>query len=864
MTNLSLLPCLALALLGAQAAPETKPTARIQIDLSAPSKPVSPNLYGIFLEEINHAFDGGLYGELVQNRSFEEGVPPPGMTMIPKPDGTFKMELASLPAGVPKAKWEMPWPWNGNSVWDPKRALIGWSLHNAGGSTGTMQLTEANPMNAASSRSLELTVQKPGVALHNSGYWGIAVKASSAYALRYFVRPGTFRGTIRTELVAESGQVLSSAVSAAVTPGTVWREVMGSLKASATDPKAQLRLRFEGTGTLQLDWVSLFPPTWKSQPNGLRPDLAQYLAGLQPSFIRFPGGCYVEGLSWEMAPDWRKTLGQPTERPGMWGYWQYRSSDGFGFHEYLQLCETLKADALYVAFAGMTVHPENNWPLEKIDPVVQQTLDAIEYAIGPTTSKWGALRAKRGHPKPFPLKYVEIGNEHPPALYGDYYAVFRKAIKAKYPQIQVVMSMFWSGLNQPAINRVGDANIDIVDEHAYRGSGWARSSFDYFDRYPRKGWGIYMGEYAHNQRADFSAALDDSLFLMMMERNGDLVKMASYAPLLANVNKRDWGVNLIEFDSSRSFAHASYYVQKLFRENHPDRSVKTVVTTRPPPDPKAPLMAGKVGLGSWDTSVEFKELRVYDGAGALVHSDNFVDLSAFEAPQSGAWSVKNGVLQQTDQRTSPAMLLLKRPLTTGKLTVKARRVDGREGFLLFFNAENRERFLFGNYGANGNEFSAIQERGVPDDCAFRGGRSTPGGMEKGRWYELSLVFTENRAELFLDGKKVSDARMERLPSFFATAGLRQKESTVIVKATNYSAQPQETELVIEGAMVGEGSGRHAIYQASALSDDNSLEHPTKLVPRETVFPVAGNRIKLTLPAYSVSVVRVPVRGLPSP
>jgi alpha-L-arabinofuranosidase len=860
MTNLSLLPCLALALLGTQAPTDTKPTARIQIDLSAPSKPVSPNLYGIFLEEINHAFDGGLYGELVQNRSFEEGVPPPGMTLIPKPDGTFKMELASLPAGVPKEKWEMPWPWNGNSVWDPKRALIGWSLHSQG-SDGTMRLTEANPMNAASSRSLELTLPKPGSALHNSGYWGIAAKASSAYALRYFVRPGTFRGTIRTELVSESGQVLSSAVSVSVTPGTNWREVTGSLKASATDPKAQLRLRFEGTGTLQLDWVSLFPPTWNGQANGLRPDLAQYLAGLQPSFIRFPGGCYVEGLSWEMAPDWRKTLGQPTERPGMWGYWQYRSTDGFGFHEYLQFCETLKADALYVAFAGMTVHPENNWPLEKIDPVVQQTLDAIEYAIGPTTSKWGALRAKRGHPKPFPLKYVEIGNEHPPALYGDYYAVFRKAIKAKYPQIQVVMSMFWSGLNQPAINRVGDTNIDLVDEHAYRGSGWARSSFDYFDRYPRKGWGIYMGEYAHNQRADFSAALDDSLFLMMMERNGDLVKMASYAPLLANVNKRDWGVNLIEFDSSRSFAHASYYVQKLFRENHPDRSVKTVVTTTPSPDPKAPLMAGKVGLGAWNTATEFKELRVYDGAGKLVHSDDFADLAAFEAPQSGSWSVKNGVLQQTDQRTSPAMLLLKRPLTTGKITVKARRVDGREGFLLFFNAESQERFLFGNYGANGNEFSAIQERGTPDDCAFRGGRSTPGAIEKGRWYELSLVFTESRAELFLDGKKVSDARMERLPSFFATAGLRQKDGTVIVKATNYSAQPQEAEFVIEGAIVGGGSGRHFIYQASALSDDNSLENPTKLVPHETVFPIVGNRIKLTLPAYSVSVVRVPAKAV---
>ncbi|MFM7187678.1 MAG: alpha-L-arabinofuranosidase C-terminal domain-containing protein [Armatimonadota bacterium] len=587
---------MALALIGLQAPKAETPTARIQIDASATTKPVSQNLYGIFLEEINHAFDGGLYGELVKNRSFEEGVPPPGMKMIPKPDGTFRMELTALPAGVPKEKLDMPWPWNGNSVWDPKRALIGWSLQKPQGSSASMELTEADPINSASSRSLKLAIYSHGVGLVNTGYRGIAAKSGDSYSLRYFVRPGTFRGIIRAELISESGKVLFSGVTTALIPGTVWREIKGTIKATTTEPKAQLRLTFNGTGTLQLDWVSLFPNTWNGQANGLRPDLAQYLAGLKPSFIRFPGGCYVEGLSFEMAPDWRKTVGLPTERPGMRGYWQYRSTDGFGFHEYLQFCETLKADALYVAFAGMTVHPENNWPLDKIDPVVQQTLDAIEYAIGPTTSKWGALRAKNGHPKPFPLKYVEIGNEHPPALYGDYYAKFRKAIKAQYPQLQVVMSMFWSGLNQPAIDRVGDANIDIVDEHAYRGSGWARSNFDYFDRYPRKGWGIYMGEYAHNQRADFSAALDDSLFLMMMERNGDLVKMASYAPLLANVNKRDWGVNLIEFDSSRSFAHASHYVQKLFRENHPDRSLKTSVTTMPQADPKAPLMAGKVGL----------------------------------------------------------------------------------------------------------------------------------------------------------------------------------------------------------------------------------------------------------------------------
>lgn len=837
---------------------QEKLTARIQIDLGAQATPVSPNQFGIFLEEINHALDGGLYGELIQNRSFEEGVPPPGMTMVKKPDGTLKMELSSLPDGVPADKRDIPWPWNGNAGWDPQRALIGWSLAQNSG-RGTMRLTEANPMNRASSRSLELTASAPGVALSNSGYWGIAAKSGDPYALRYFVRPGTFQGTIRAELVSAAGQVISSSVSTSVRPGTTWREIKGSLKASGSDPGASLRLCFVGTGTLQLDWVSLFPPTYKNQPNGLRPDLAEYLAGLQPSFVRFPGGCYVQGFSWAMAPDWRTTIALPTERPGMWGYWQYRSTDGVGYHEYLQLCETLKADALYVTFAGMTVHPENNWPLEKLDPVIQQTLDAIEYAIGPATSKWGALRARRGHPKPFPLKYVEIGNEHPPAIYGDYYVKFREAIKKKYPQITVIMSMFWSGLNQPAIDRAGDANIDMIDEHAYRGSGWARSRFDYFDRYRRKGWGVYMGEYAHNERADFSSALDDSLFLMMMERNGDLVKMASYAPLLANVNKRDWGVNLIEFDSSRSFAHASYYVQKLFRENHPSVSLKTTVATSHAPDPKQPLMAGKIGLGAWDTETEFKDLKVYDGAGKLVREDDFSNLAAWEAPKSGTWEAKDGVLRQTDRRSSPAMILLKSPLSTGKITVKARKTDGREGFLLFFNASSLDRFLFANCGANGNEFSAIQERGAPDDCAFRGGRGTPGPIEKGRWYDVTLEIREGTAELTLDGKKISDARMERLPSVFATAGLSASGDTAIVKATNYSRQPQEAQITLSGAAQVGGKGRHFIFQADSLADDNSLENPRKLTPKERPLTVTGSSFSVTIPPYSVNVLRIPLK-----
>jgi hypothetical protein len=212
-------------------------------------------------------------------------------------------------------------------------------------------------------------------------------------------------------------------------------------------------------------------------------------------------------------------------------------------------------------------------------------------------------------------------------------------------------------------------------------------------------------------------------------------------------------VNLIEFDAARSFAHASYYVQKTFNENPPDVNLATTVDLRPKPDPNRPLMAGRFGLGSWHTASEFKELRVYDAQGKLVFSDDFQDLSHWETPGVGRWQAASGVLRQTDLGASPSMLLLKTPeLKTGRVTLKARRADGNEGFLIYFNASGIDRFLFCNYGAAGNNFSAIQERGAPEGCTFQGGRSMPGPIDKGRWYEISLVVGRDKAEMFLDGK----------------------------------------------------------------------------------------------------------------
>lgn len=850
------------------AAQESGTNAAIHINLKEEKVPIPAMQQGIFMEEINHAFDGGIYAELIQNRSFEEGVLPPGMKLVTNANGGIKMQPVNFPPEVPASQQNVPWPWSDNNNWDPQRALVGWSLLPEGGATGTMKLTEANPMNDASSRSLEMTVTPPTdangrVALINSGYWGINAQKDASYDLKFYLRPGNYQGSLVATLESRDGKVLAAHDFQTVQAGNEWQQFKATLKATDTDPRARFVLSFKGQGTLQVDWVSLFPPTWKNKPNGLRPDLAQYLADLKPGFVRYPGGCYVEGFSWESAPNWETMVRPPEERPGTFSYWKYRSTDGFGYHEFLQFCEDIHAEPLYVVNAGMTVHPRDNVPLADLGPFIQRALDALEYANGPVDSKWGAVRAKMGHPQPFNLKYMEIGNEHETAAYADYYEKFRSAIHEKYPGVTVILSMYWAGLNQPVLRWAGDANIDMVDEHAYHNDEWPRANFDYFDHYNHDvPWKMFVGEYAsQNRTGDWGGGMGDSLYLMMLERNGDLIKMAAYAPLFVNIHDRTWNYNLIEYDSSRSFAHGSYYVQKVFRENRPDVNLATTVDVTPKPDPTTPLLAGKIGLGAWNTQTEFKELRVYDTNDKLVYSDDFTNLDGWATPGTGHWETADGVLKQTDEHRTPAMLLLKTPeLTVGRVTVKARRVAGQEGFEILFNVRGRDRFFFCNYGANMNSFSAVQDHGVPAGLTFRGGRSRRGPMEDGRWYDLSLVLHADNAEMYLDGQRISTGSVKALSPVFAAGGYDRTHKTVVLKATNYNPTPLRTDITLDGAGTVGRAGRLISISSDSLDGDNTLDEPQRIVPRETPLENCSSQFSVTLPPYSVNVLRIPAEA----
>lgn len=563
-------------------------TATITVDVAHPGHAVPDTLWGIFFEEINHAGDGGLYAELVQNRDFEANTLADGWRL----DGTN----AFTPLGARVTKWFT-------------NDLPGWSYVAEGGADGEMAQESENPLNEQNPHSLRLTARTLGkrCGIVNSGYWGMNVQADAWYDLSFHARTENGqRLALVVSLENDDGSKISARATIPEISGN-WRAYTLALHARLSDPHAHLVIEMVEPGSIWLDTVSLFPrDTFKHHPNGLRPDLAQMLADLHPGFLRFPGGCVVEGITVQNGFRWKDSIGDISQRRGGFDVWGYYNTYGLGFQEYMQLADDIGAKLVYVINVGMSCQARSRQPGEvtagdALAPHVQESLDAIEYAMGPTNSDWGAKRAANGHPDPFKVDYVEIGNENNGTNYGSHYPVYYQAIKAKYPGILTIA-------DAPPRNQTMLASpVECRDDHFYvepaRFFGMAHS----YDNADRNGPKVYVGEYAVNRgvgRGNLLGALSEAVFMLNLERNSDVVIMASYAPLFENVNKRDWPVNLILYDSSRAVGRSSYQVQKMFSANRPDAVLPTQVDA-----PQIPFNVGQTNqtninqiyaLGGWD------------------------------------------------------------------------------------------------------------------------------------------------------------------------------------------------------------------------------------------------------------------------
>ncbi|HUC84263.1 MAG TPA: alpha-L-arabinofuranosidase C-terminal domain-containing protein [Candidatus Acidoferrales bacterium] len=515
------------------------------VDASRPAGQVSPRLYGLMTEEINHSYDGGLYAELIQNRAF--------------------LDDASTP--------------------------VHWSTVCDADSAVTITLDPANALNDSLTNSLRLAVTKAasghpaGVA--NSGYWGIPVQRRTRYHATIFAKAEpNFSGPVTVSIVSDDGrQVFAARQFSGLT--TEWKKFEVTLKTGRVVPtaKAHFALTLDQPGTVWLGLVSLFPPTWNDQPNGFRKDLMQMLVDMNPKFLRFPGGNYVEGDTVETRFDWKKTIGPIEQRHGHPCPWGYRSSDGLGLLEFLEWCEDMKAEPVLAVYAGYSLRGVHVKPGPDLAPFVQDALDEIEYVTGDTSTTWGAQRAKDGHPAPFQLNFVEIGNEDwfdRSGSYQERFAQFDDAIKARYPHLKTISTI---GNDQPPNARVHSRKPDVTDEHYYQSvDAFLKMSPDYATKYDRNGPEIFVGEWAAHETSfppwdqrsqrepptpNLKAALGDAVFMAAMERNSDLIKMQCYAPLLVNVNPgaRQWRPDLIGYDGLSAYGSPSYYAIQTFSRN---------------------------------------------------------------------------------------------------------------------------------------------------------------------------------------------------------------------------------------------------------------------------------------------------------
>ncbi|MDL2208391.1 carbohydrate binding domain-containing protein [Parabacteroides sp. OttesenSCG-928-O15] len=505
-------------------------------------KPISDLLMGIFFEDINYAADGGLYAELVQNRDFEYR---------------------------PEENRRDP-EWNSKKAWSVKAGEIDFNIETS------------SPIHENNSHYAALTIKQAGAALVNEGFDGIVLKAGDKYDFSLFARsPEAKRGKLLVRLTGKNGEVYAEASTSAVPKE--WKKLHVVITAKQTVDDARLEVIPQQTGRVDLDMISLFPQkTFKGRKNGLRPDLAQVIADMKPRFVRFPGGCVAHGNGIENIYRWENTIGNLEERKPQYNIWNYHQSAGLGYFEYFQFCEDLGAEPLPVVAAGVPCqnsakhnHPiggqQGGIPMCEMDDYVQSILNLIEYANGDAKSEWGRKRAAAGHPKPFNLKYLGVGNEDLITdVFEERFMMINDAIKAKYPEIVVIGTVgpFFEGTDYvEGWELATKIDLPMVDEHYYQSPGWYINNQDYYDRYDRSKPQVYLGEYAAHVPSRYNnleAALCEALHLINVERNADIVAMTSYAPLLGKEGHTQWNPDLIYFTNTEIKPSVGYFVQKLF------------------------------------------------------------------------------------------------------------------------------------------------------------------------------------------------------------------------------------------------------------------------------------------------------------
>ena len=620
--------------------------ATITVNTTVERHELNPYMYGVFFEEINHSGDGGIYPEQVRNRNFCNAKLPEGTVYY---NGHMRNATSYDLATVAGEEF-------GGREYDPEAILLeGWSLYTEGEALAKIEPWYLEPRNPAVANQLKLSVaniQRGTAAVVNDGFWGIRLEKGK-YNFTLISRGiGITRLTAR--VVDPEGNIAAEVRVEGITEK--FNKQVLVMESSRDVKGCKLYLIPEEIGELYLDYVSIFPQdTYKGRPNGMRKDLAEAIAALKPKFLRFPGGCLVEGVSFQNAFHFKETLGPVEDRPGKWTLWWYRRTDGIGFHEYLQFCEDIGAEAMYVFNCGITCQLRKaqyaTW--EQMKDVLQEAIDALDYALAPADSPMGALRAANGHPEPFKVRYVEIGNENYGTKYIERYNYCYEALKVRYPAIEFIITTDYDtrmafSPNWLQYEPVRPKAIELVDVHYYEAPQTMVGLKDVIDNFERKGPKLYVGEFGTTSGAgigNMASASAEAALMITLENNGDLVRLASFAPLMCNEHDRKWPVNLICFNEDTVYGIPSYHVQKLFFNN----MEKVVVDSRADvrsfnDEAKVNVVAGiaedknilvKISNFSYNNTIasfaldfEYTEVKVWE-----IASENPTDTNSIACPE---------------------------------------------------------------------------------------------------------------------------------------------------------------------------------------------------------------------------------------
>ena len=800
------------------------------VDVAKKGVNISPELYGLFFEDINYAADGGIYANLVQNGSFEFG----------------------------------------NRYCEDK--FCAWENLSPEKGWGSVSVKSEAPLNENNQNYLRMVVEGE-FGIINKGFDGIYVIQDDSYLVSMYARSQDFEGTVEISLEDLRGEIIGKTTIDQGFTGE-WAKYENLLYARKTDDKARLVIKLKGKGTVDLDMVSLFPE--KAWNGILRCDLVKLMKDFKPGFLRFPGGCIVEGDSFENIYRWKNTIGDPARRRATYNLWygeefpHYHQSLGLGFFEYFLLSEYLNARPLPILNCGMTCQARGGGPLPlgEVNEFIQDALDLIEFANSRTETKWGKTRESLGHPQPFNLNFLGIGNEQWGSAYFNRYSLFHEAIKRRYPDVNLIAGAgpspddtLYHEAMKWVTNLFPEERPDFIDEHIYRSPEWFYTSIHRYDNYDRNLPDIFIGELAaHNEKRsnNLETALAEAAFLTAIEENSDVVKMVSYAPLLAKIGYNQWKPNFIWFTNTESWGSVNYQVWKTFSQNLGDYTVESYLSK----SGEEPFrIRGTVGLGS-HRNVLFDNIRIMSG-------DDLVYEESFSAPSElgYSWETLNGdfeILEEqllsSHQGTGSSMIVLKNKLLGGdcrlSLDFKITQRGGKA--VIYPGVIDEKNYIAVNLGS-ADSFVELVVNGKSYEISPHNYQS----ISMNKWHNASIEIRENKIKLDLSRDDIDEAIKEplfdvtvnpKLGPLYVTASVEKESGDILIKAVNSSPDDLTCSVDIRGVDYIHHVGLCTVVSGD-INDENSIQNPLKVIPLTEKIDVSPS-FEHTFGRYSVTVLRL--------